>query len=590
LIAVLILSACAPAGLEQLPDLQVQASPTLVESTAATQSTELEPQTDLAVPQFEVRLSVVRSSSRVLRMGSIADVQQAQSANIQVDDGIEVVKLEGQDDQSYSILDFADYLEVELFSNTSVFLEDLKQNAGDSNHVTLHLDGGHMFVHLNEQKTTRLTVQTLSATIKTLTDGTEFDVCHTEELTCILVKKGVVEVAANGRKIIVKAGEAGYVLKDEAPSATICAPTLPFIAWEGHFRLFADTSALGTEISELPQEPCPVTVLGLPINAHILYRDEFRNPSSRWARGKIDNFIVNYVRFSGRRYYEVQTPVPNAQYLASVPNKREYRDVNVDIKVAAEAASGGDFRHGLFFRRSGDQYYAFVISPVTQTWYFLKSSAAGLETLRQGTDERMRGLETRETLRVETYGSTFLVFINGRFIDWINDPDYTSGEVGLFVETMDSSDALIHFDSIIIWNMPPAVQDPNQGGREYCFNASDDDGDDLADRADPNCQRLDPVSTPLPLPTNTSVPTLTPAPTRTPLPPPTNAPGQPTNPPNNTPVPTILPPLPTILPPLPTLLPPLPTILPPILTILPPLPTIQLPLQSEPSAETPVQD
>ena len=283
----------------------------------------------------------------------------------------------------------------------------------------------------------------------------------------------------------------------------------------------------------------------------------------------IDNFNVNYVRFSGRRYYEVQAQGPNAQYLASVPNEREYGDVNVDIKVAAEAASGGDFRHGLFFRRSGDQYYAFVISPVTQTWYFLKSSAAVLETLRQGTDERMRGLETRETLRVETYGSTFLVFINGRFIDWINDPDYTSGEVGLFVETMDSSDALIHFDSIIIWNMPPAVQDPNQGGREYCFNASDDDGDDLADRADPNCQRLDPVSTPLPLPTNTSVPTLTPAPTRTPLPPPTNAPGQPTNPPNNTPVPTILPPLPTIL---------------------PPLPTIQLPLQSEPSAETPVQD
>jgi hypothetical protein len=548
----------------------------MVEPTAAIQSTEPGPQTDLDIPLFEVRLSVVRSSARVFRMGGIADVQQAQSANIQVDDGIEVIKLEEQDEQSYSILDFADYLEVELFSNTSVFLADLRQGPGGSNNVTLHLDRGHMFVHLNEQKTTRVTVQTLYTTIKTLTDGTEFNVCHNEELTCILVKKGVVEVTARGRKNIVKAGEASYVLKDEFPSATLCAPTLPFIAWEGHFRQSADTPGLEKEIAELPQQACPVTTLGLPLNARILYRDEFRNPSSRWKQGMIDSFNVRYVRFSGRRYYQVQVQSTNDHYLASVPNEREYGDVNVDIKVAAEAQSGGDFRYGLVFRKSGDQYYAFILSPVTKTWYFLKSSSTGIETLREGTDKRMRGLETREMLRVETYGSTFLLFINGRFIAWISDTDYASGEVGLFVETLDSTDALVRFDSIIIWNVPPADLNPNQG-KEYCFNASDDDGDRLIDRADPDCQRLDPISTPPP--TKTSVPTQTPAPTRTPMPPPTNTPGQPTNPPNTPvlPIPTIQP-LPTIQLPLPTVQLPLPTIQVPLPTIQLPLPTIQLPL------------
>jgi hypothetical protein len=587
LITVLILSACAQAGLEQLPDLQVQASPTLVQPTAATQSAAPASQVAPAMPMFEVRLSVIRASAGVLRLGSTDDVQQAQSANIQVDDGIEVVKLEGEAEQSYSILDFADYMEVELFSNTSVFIKDLRQNAGDSNQVTLHLDGGHMFVHLNEQKSTHVTVQTLYTTIKTLTDGTEFDVCHNEELTCILVKKGVVEVTAKGRKIILKAGEASYILKYEPPSATLCAPTLPFIAWEGRYRQSADTPALEKEIAELPQAACPVTALGLPINARILYRDEFRNPSSRWKQGMVDNFSASYVRFSGRRYYQVQAQEPNAQYLAYVPNEREYGDVNIDIKVISEAKSSGDFRYGVVFRRSGDQYYAFIVSPRTQAWSFLKSSSAGLQTLREGRDERMRGLDTRNALRVETYGSTFLLFINGRFIDWIRDADYASGEVGLFAETLDSPDALIRFDSIIIWNVPPADLDSNQG-KEYCFNAIDDDDDNLVDRADPDCQRLDSGSPLLPLPTNTSVPTQPPAPTRTPLPPPTNTPGQPTNPPNNTntpvvpiptigPLPTILPPLPTILPPLPTLVPPLPTILPPILTLLPPLPTIQLP-------------
>src|SRR6185436_2122032 len=195
---------------------------------------------------------------KVFRAGSITDVQQAQTENIQVDDGIEVVKLEEQDEQGYSILDFADYLEVELFSNTSVFLADLKQGTGSSTHVTLHLDGGHMFVHLNEQTITQVTVQTLDTTIKTLTAGTEFDVCHNEGLTCVLVKKGVVEITARDKKQIVTAGEAGYVLEDQPPSLPICAPTPVFMAWEGRYRRFADTPALEKEISELPQEPCPV--------------------------------------------------------------------------------------------------------------------------------------------------------------------------------------------------------------------------------------------------------------------------------------------------------------------------------------------
>jgi hypothetical protein len=454
-------------------------------------------------------------------MGSITDVQQAQSVNIQVDDGIQVVKLEEQDEQSYSVLDFSDYLEVELFSDTSVFLADLRQDTGDATQVTLHIDRGNLFVHQNEQKTSQVTVQTLFTTIKTLTSGTEFDVCHNEELTCVLVKKGVVEVtAAKGRKFIVKAGEAGYVLKDESPSATRCAPTAVFIVWEERFRLFADAPALDQELSLLPQKPCPVNSADLPINARILYRDEFRNPSNGWVQGEIDNFMVSYFRLEGRRnyrYYQVQVQGPNDQYLAFIPNEREYSNVNVDIKAFSEAPSSGDFRYGMIFRRSGDQYYAFVISPLTKSWYFLKSSSAGLESLSEGIDERMRALEARDTLRVESYESTFLLFINGRFIDLVSDPDYASGEVGLFVETMDNPDALIRFDSLMIWNVPPVILIPDTGGREYCFNIFDDDGDRLIDRVDPDCQRLGLTSTSLPQPTDTSIApeTSTPQPTNT---------------------------------------------------------------------------
>jgi len=507
--------------------------------------------------------------------GIETEARQAQSANVQVGDGIEVIKLEGQKEQSHSILSFPDFLNVELFSDTNVFLADIEQGVEGSTNVTLDLDGGNMFVHLNDQTTSRVTVQTPYTTIKTLTAGAEFNVCRDEGLTCVVVKRGVVEITAQDRREIIKAGEAGFVVKDQPPSPAICVPLPAFIVWEERYRQFADIPALQEELSQLSQKPCPVTADGLPLNARILYRDEFSSPASGWDQGKIDNFMVRYVRSSGPRYYQVQAQGPEDQYLAFVPDERDYEDVNVDVKTFTQAASGGDFRYGVVFRRSENQYYAFAISPSTETWYFLKSSSNGLEVLKDGIDKRIRGLDAQDTLRVETYGSTFLVFISGRFIDWISDSEYASGEVGLFVETIGSPDALISFNSITIWDIPAPVFNPNQG--ENCFNASDDDGDGWIDQADPDCRRpeliLTSSPTPLPLPTNTPGPVRTPTVSR---------------PPTQPPLPTL--PLPTLIPPLPTLIPPLPILIPLLPTLILPLPTLPLPLPILPPVETPTPE
>src|SRR5688572_899368 len=461
LIFVLISSACAPAAPADNIVIPPRASSTPAESPAATQPTESQAQPPSTQALSHARLVVISSQAKVVaREGIETEAQQAQSVNIRVGDGIEVLKLEEQEEQSHSILSFPDFLNVELFSNTNVFLADLQQGGEGSTDVTLDLDGGHMFVHLNDQTTSRVTVQTPYASIKTLTAGAEFNVCRNEGVTCVVVKRGVVEITAQGRKEIIKAGEAGFVVKDQHPSPAICAPLPVFIVWEERYRQFADTPALQEELSQLSQKPCLVTADGLPLNARILYRDEFGGPATGWDQGKIDKFIVSYIRSPGPRYYQVQAQGPEDRYLALVPDEGVYEDVNIDIRAFTEAASGGEFRYGLIFRRSENQYYAFAISPTTETWYFLKSSSNGLEVLKDGIDKRIRGLDAQDTLRVETYGSTFLVFINGRFIDWISDSEYASGEVGLFVETIDSPDALIHFDSIIVWNVPPETLNP----------------------------------------------------------------------------------------------------------------------------------
>jgi hypothetical protein len=387
-----------------------------------------------------------------------------------------------------------------------------------------------MFVHLSEEEVIHFTVQTPDARVSALTPGAEFDVCRTDELTCVVVKRGVVEVVAKNKREVVKAGSAGVVLNDQPPSPAICASVPRFITWEQRFRLSATASSLPQEIASLPQGACPVGADGLPVNAHILYQDEFNRTSQGWDEGEFDLFTVGYARLDGGMYYQVQAQSPEDLHLSFAPNGSNYDDVNIDVKARVESASEGDFRYGIALRRSGDQYYVFAVSPVTRTWYFLKSSSNGLQILKEGVTEWISGSEEQDSLRVEASGSTFFVFINNRFIDWISDPDYARGEVGFFVQTVGNPDARINFDSITIWNVPASVFNPQQG--ERCFNAIDDDADGLIDQADPDCQHPDqiitfptiaplPTSTPRVIKTSTSAPTSTKV-VRTPTQPPTS--------------------------------------------------------------------
>jgi ferric-dicitrate binding protein FerR (iron transport regulator) len=506
--------------------------------------------------QIQADLTAVESTTKVFKGGSTeTDIQQDQTVNVQVADRIEL------DQGSRSILKFPDVLEAELFRNAIVLLTDVKQESGGSTDVNLNLTQGHMFMRLNASAISQVTVETMFATIKTVEDGTEFDICHNEKLTCVLVKKGIVEIVAQGKKETVEAGEASYILKDQPPSSAICAPVEIFADWEESYRKSADTPALGKMVSQLPQEPCTTQNVELPLDAHILYKDDFKNISSGWPQAKIDNYSVGY---SAGEYYRIEILNPNFKNPVYIPNKTKYEDVNIDLKVSTETAKDGDFHYGLVFRRSGDQYYAFTISPRTKKWYVLKSSTDAFKTLKEGAADNIQGLKGADTLRVSAKGSLFFFRINGRLVYQINDPDYANGEVGLFVQTRDSSDALIRFDTITIWDIQAPFIDPTPGAREICFNNKDDDGDKLIDKADPDCKisnvsptptsfspvintppTLPPTSTDVPATSTDEPPTSTDEP-----PPPTDEPPTEPPPPTNPPPPTEPPP-PTD-PPLPT--------------------------------------
>jgi hypothetical protein len=141
---------------------------------------------------MQARLAVIMSRVRISRGESDQELQQAQSADIQVNDQIESLMLNEQSEQSHSILQFLNRLNVELLGNTKLSLVDARQGVESPAEVILDLTHGHMFVHLSEEDVVHLTVQTPHATISALMPGTDFEICSTEEQTCVVVKRGIV--------------------------------------------------------------------------------------------------------------------------------------------------------------------------------------------------------------------------------------------------------------------------------------------------------------------------------------------------------------------------------------------------------------
>ena len=191
----------------------------------------------------------------------------------------------------------------------------------------------------------------------------------------------------------------------------------------------------------------------------VLYEDDFTDPSSGWPKETYDNYYIGYHEPD---YYHVQVQSPNDKTLVPVPGKPIFEDATVEIKVFTDldnTSEGGDYLYGLVLRRSGDQYYAFTISPPTKKWYVLKSSLNALEVLREGSDDSIQGvsLETQDTLRVDAKGSSFFFHINDKLVEQFSDSDYTSGEVGFYVQTFDRTRIHAHFNSITIRKVQPPL-------------------------------------------------------------------------------------------------------------------------------------
>jgi hypothetical protein len=235
---------------------------------------------------------------------------------------------------------------------------------------------------------------------------------------------------------------------------TSCAGNLPATASEPTASPPPLASAVpGPESTQDTPTAAPVT------DANVMYQDDFTNPTTGWPEDKFDNYFIGYHE---PEYYHIEVTSPNSKTTVFEPKKPSFEDATVELKVltvSAKTSPTGDFRYGLAFRRSGDQYYAFTISPHTKKWFVLKNSPSQLTVLAEGTDNEIHELDTDDTLRVDAQGSNFVFHVNDEVVGQLTDSDYASGEIGFYVESFDSKNTHIHFDNLVIRKLEMPQQD-----------------------------------------------------------------------------------------------------------------------------------
>jgi formylglycine-generating enzyme required for sulfatase activity/tRNA A-37 threonylcarbamoyl transferase component Bud32 len=236
---------------------------------------------------------------------------------------------------------------------------------------------------------------------------------------------------------VLRGGGYGY-LKDMAYRLE-GDPRVPTMIAAAGMRCAADRVTGGEQAEKTP--------LVLPSQRGVLFQDDFGDPKSGWPTGEVADGHFGY---HPAAFYHVEVSKPNGSL--TVFRGLDFANFTVETEVLVDHTNtqNGDFRYGLAFRRIEDNYYAFVISPRTDTWQVLKHSAAGFEVLAEGKNNSLRGLTAPDFLQVDADGSDLTFHINGQTVTHVSDASYAGGDIGFLVETVDETLAHIHYASLTV--------------------------------------------------------------------------------------------------------------------------------------------
>jgi len=182
-------------------------------------------------------------------------------------------------------------------------------------------------------------------------------------------------------------------------------------------------------------------------NQQVLLYDDFSNPASGW--------LENSGNEGGTTYYEGQyrITVDSANFDLWSNAGRNYTDTRVEADTVRQSGPASN-RFGVQCRYAdADNYYFAVIS--SDGYYGIGKVVKGEQSFipkngMQVTDKIFAGTAVNH-IRFDCVGTRLTLYINGDYVDTVEDSDLKGGDVGVLAGTFDEKGTQILFDNFLVF-------------------------------------------------------------------------------------------------------------------------------------------
>jgi len=190
------------------------------------------------------------------------------------------------------------------------------------------------------------------------------------------------------------------------------------------------------------------------VQGEVLLEDDFSDAGSGWSTWSSDTSEVAYVDGELRIHVKAENWTAYATYGELPDAALGDFAVEADVWLTEIPEKGGEV--GIVARREDKDYYQFVLGH-NGYYKIRKHTDEGWEILVDWTetDAAYTGTDAINRLRVECHGSTMRVFVNGYYLDQIEDDSFISGQVGLMAGSYtDGPNVRAAFDDVVIYRFP----------------------------------------------------------------------------------------------------------------------------------------
>lgn len=182
-------------------------------------------------------------------------------------------------------------------------------------------------------------------------------------------------------------------------------------------------------------------------NQQVLYYDDFSDPISGWLENSGTEGETTY---SEGRY---QITVNSVNYDLWSNPKKNFTDTKTEVDTVKQAGPEGN-RFGLQCRYTdADNYYFAVIS--SDGYYGIGKVVGGEQTFipmngMQVTDKIYAGSAVNH-IRFDCVGTRLTLYVNGDYVDAVDDSDLKAGDVGMLAGTFEEKGTQIQFDNFVVF-------------------------------------------------------------------------------------------------------------------------------------------